>query len=154
MARGGNGPLGKLGAGVILREPSAPYSVISPETALGGAVYPFLAQTGRAWRIVARPVDGQEEVAPADTFGQETPTLRWVNGDQVTDLYVDGMDTNQFLQATGLTLSLKKGSFVLSKRLSRLMRPHFVSGFFAPDEVRWLTWTRPRKRPRCGTGRA
>jgi hypothetical protein len=59
-----------------------------------------------------------------------------VNGEQVNDLYVDGMDTEQFLAATGLRLDLHKGAFVLSKRLSRLMRPHFVSGFFAPDEVR------------------
>jgi hypothetical protein len=58
-----------------------------------------------------------------------------VNGDQVSDLYVDGLSTQQFLAATGLELSLDKGGFVLSKRISRLMRPHFVSGFFNPDEV-------------------
>jgi hypothetical protein len=132
---GGYGAGGGGGNAPIIKEETLPYTVISPETALGGAVYPFLAQTGRAWRIVARPVDKLTDVAAADRFGQETPTLRWVNGDQVTDLYVDGLDTEQFLEATGLQLSLKKGSFVLSKRISRLMRPHFVSGFFAPDDV-------------------
>ncbi|MBK8934865.1 MAG: hypothetical protein IPM76_21640 [Chloroflexi bacterium] len=128
-------PVGGGGSAYIKEESSLPYTVIRPETALGGAVYPFLAQTRRAWRIVVQPVDKLGDVAVADTFGQTTPTLRWVNGDQVTDLYVDGMDTQQFLDQTGLKLSLKKGSFVLSKRISRLMRPHFVSGFFPPDDV-------------------
>jgi hypothetical protein len=60
-----------------------------------------------------------------------------VNGSyQVSDLYVDGMTTEQFLAATGLQLDLHKGGFVLSKRISRIMRPHFVSGFFDPADVR------------------
>jgi len=121
--------------GTAVSQTAVSYTVIRPETALGGAVYPFIAQTHRAWRMVVRPVDEPVVVRVADTFGQDMPTLRWVNGDQVTDLYVDGMDTAQFLARTGLQLSLKKGSFVLSKRLSRLMRPHFVSGFFTPDDV-------------------
>src|SRR5690606_23974846 len=54
---------------------------------------------------------------------------------QARDLYVDGLTTEQFLEATGLELSLHKGGFVLSTRLSRVMRPHFVSGFFQPEEV-------------------
>ena len=48
---------------------------------------------------------------------------------------MDGLKTEQFLAQTGLSLDLHKGGFVLSKRLSRLMRPHFVSGFFDPDDV-------------------
>jgi hypothetical protein len=54
----------------------------------------------------------------------------------VSDLYVDGMTTEQFLEATGLKLDMHKGGFVLSKRISRVMRPHFVSGFFDPGDVR------------------
>src|SRR5690606_25863364 len=73
---------------------------------------------------------------PGHTLGRDRPTLRWVNGDQVSDLYVDGMDAEQFLAASGLRLDLHKGAFVLSKRISRLMRPHFVSSFFEDDEVR------------------
>jgi hypothetical protein len=45
------------------------------------------------------------------------------------------MDTEQFLAATGLELDMHKGGFVLSKRISRIMRPHFVSGFFKESEV-------------------
>ncbi|MCI0396466.1 MAG: hypothetical protein L0332_07170 [Chloroflexi bacterium] len=45
------------------------------------------------------------------------------------------MTTEQFLEATGLELDLGRGGFVLSKRLSRLMRPHFASGFFDAGEV-------------------
>lgn len=142
------------GGGSAVKETAVPYTVISPETALGGAVYPFLARTGRAWRIVAQPVAEMGEIPARQRFGQETPTLRWVNGDQVTDLYVDGMDTAHFLAATGLQLSMKKGSFVLSKRLSRLMRPHFVSGFFASDQVRvaYMTQTRPEAKVWDGAG--
>lgn len=112
-----------------------PYTVTSFDDKSGGAVYPFLEQTHRAWRILTRPVSEQDEPHPAHTFGLEEPTLRWVNGSQVNDLYVDGMTTDQFLTATGLELNLHKGGFVLSKRLSRVMRPHFVSGFFQPEEV-------------------
>jgi hypothetical protein len=112
-----------------------PYHVTGYDDSRGGAVFPFLEQTGRAWRILTRPVADRTEPHPAHTFGLAAPTLRWVNGEQVSDLYVDGMTTQQFLAATGLELELRKGGFVLSKRLSRLMRPHFVSGFFEPDEV-------------------
>lgn len=113
-----------------------PYNIASFSDDRSGAVFPFLEQTRRAWHILTRPV--AETAAPhrAHTFGLDTPTLRWVNGSQVSDLYVDGMTTEQFLEATGLRLDMHKGGFVLSKRLSRLMRPHFISGFFAPEDVR------------------
>jgi hypothetical protein len=121
-----------------------PYHIISYDDKLGGAVFPFLEQTKRAWRILthslrsgqAWPVDELSEPHPAHTFGLDAPTLRWVNGDQVSDLYVDGMTTEQFRAATGLELDLGKGGFVLSKRISRLMRPHFISDFFDPGQVR------------------
>jgi len=113
-----------------------PYTVTSFDDVRGGATYPFLEQTQRAWRILTRPVDETAAPLAAHTFGLDSPTLRWVNGSQVSDLYVDGMTTAQFLEATGLQLDMHKGGFVLSKRLSRLMRPHFVSGFFDPDDVR------------------
>ncbi|MCP4360007.1 MAG: hypothetical protein GY796_18540, partial [Chloroflexi bacterium] len=117
-----------------------PYNVTSFDDKLGGATFPFLEQTKRAWRILTRPVDETADPHPAHTFNKagETrlPTLRWVNGSQVNDLYVDGMTTEQFLENTGLKLDLHKGGFVLSKRISRVMRPHFASGFFEPDNVR------------------
>ncbi|MCC6604711.1 MAG: hypothetical protein IT327_15995 [Anaerolineae bacterium] len=117
-----------------------PYNVTSFDDDRGGATFPFLEQTQRAWRILTRPVDETAEPLAAHTFAKagetRSPTLRWVNGSQVSDLYVDGLTTEQFLEATGLQLDMHKGGFVLSKRLSRLMRPHFVSGFFAPDDVR------------------
>ncbi|MCA9955237.1 MAG: hypothetical protein KC434_10995, partial [Anaerolineales bacterium] len=116
-----------------------PYNVINFDDPRGGAVYPFLEETRRAWRILTHPVGELTEPHPLHTFSQSgeptAPTLRWVNGDKVSDLYVDGMATEQFLEATGLRLDMQKGGFVLSKRLSRLMRPHFVSGFFEPKDV-------------------
>ena len=121
-----------------------PYNVTSFDDKLGGATFPFLEQTKRAWRILTKPVDEISKPHPAHTFGLDSPTpsassgpaLRWVNGSQVSDLYVDGMTTEQFLEETGLKLDLHKGGFVLSKRISRIMRPYFVSGFFEPDNVR------------------
>ena len=118
-----------------IREES-PYNVTSFNDDLGGATFPFLEQTRRAWHILTRPVDETAEPHLAHTFGLNTPTLRWVNSSQVSDLYVDGMTTEQFLDATGLQLDMHKGGFVLSKRISRLMRPHFVSGFLPPEAVR------------------
>ena len=116
-----------------------PYNVTSFDDKLGGAVFPFLEQTKRAWRILTHPVGEPAEPHPAHTFGKmgeaRPPTLRWVNGDKVSDLYVDGLTTEQFLEATGLKLDMHKGGFVLSKRISRIMRPHFVSGFFPPEDV-------------------
>ncbi len=112
-----------------------PYTVISYDDGRGGAVYPVLERLGRAWRILTRPAADLGEPHAAHTFGLDGPTLRWVNGEQVCDLYVDGLTTGQFLAATGLELDLGKGGFVLSKRLSRLMRPHFISGFLPPEEV-------------------
>ncbi|MBK8900272.1 MAG: hypothetical protein IPM53_03745 [Anaerolineaceae bacterium] len=112
------------------------YNVTSFDDRLGGATFPFLEQTKRAWHILTQSADEMSEPHPAHTYGLDSPTLRWVNGDQVSDLYVDGLTTEQFLEATGLQLDMHKGGFVLSKRISRLMRPHFVSGFFAPDDVR------------------
>jgi len=116
-----------------------PYNVISFNDRRGGAVYPFLEETGRAWRILTHPVGELSEPHRLHTFSHtgetRSPTLRWVNGDKVSDLYVDGMTTGQFLEATGLRLDMQKGGFVLSKRLSRLMRPHFVSSFFTPEDV-------------------
>ena len=113
-----------------------PYNVTSFDDDRGGATFPFLERTGRAWRILTRPVQAPADPHPAHTFGLDAPTLRWVNGSQVSDLYVDGLTTAQVLEATGLQLDMHKGGFVLSKRISRLMRPHFVSGFFDPDDVR------------------
>jgi hypothetical protein len=111
-----------------------PYNVTSFDDDRRGATFPFLEQTERAWRILTRPVDETADPHPAHTFGLDIPTLRWVNGNQVSDLYVDGLTTEQFLEATGLKLDMHKGGFVLSKRISRIMRPHFVSNFFDRSE--------------------
>jgi hypothetical protein len=132
------------------------YNVTSFDDPLGGAAFPFLEQTQRAWRILTRPVDETAEPHAAHTFGKagepRPPTLRWVNGSQVSDLYVDGMTTEQFLEATGLKLDLHKGGFVLSKRISRLMRPHFVSNFFNPDDVQVAYMEQPPEEAKVWDG--
>jgi hypothetical protein len=102
-------------------------TTIRPNAPRGGMCYPFLPDAW-AWEIIATPFDHLDH-APA------APTLRWVKDDKVLDLVVPGMDCEQFFAETGLRPSLHKGGYVLSKRLSRLMRPYRYWGFFAPQEV-------------------
>ncbi len=98
----------------------------------GGLAYPFLP-ADKAWQITARSLG--DETALAEIFQADTPTLRWVKDDKVLDLHVPGMDTAVFLAHTGLKLSLDKGGYVLSKRLSRIMRPFRYWGFFADSDI-------------------
>ncbi|MFQ5401562.1 MAG: hypothetical protein ACE5E7_18435 [Anaerolineae bacterium] len=98
----------------------------------GGLAYPFLSNELQ-WQIVSRPFS--DETALTRIFQAAPPTLRWVKDDKVLDLIVPGMDTQTFLQRIGLQLSLRKGGYVLSKRLSRVMRPYRYWGFFSDDEV-------------------
>jgi hypothetical protein len=118
-----------------------PYQVINLDTPLGGAVYPFLEQTGRAWSVISSPVNAPTVYPNPDSFGMAQPTLRWINGNDIKDICVDGMTTQEFLKQSGLKLDMsKKTGFVVAKRLSRLMRPYFASGFFpqAAVQVRYL----------------
>ncbi|MEW5985053.1 MAG: hypothetical protein AB1791_00300 [Chloroflexota bacterium] len=98
----------------------------------GGLAYPFLPNEWR-WQIVSRPLGDEEaltEIAQATS-----PTLRWVKDDKVLDLYVPGMDTAACLAQTGLRLSMHKEGYVLSKRLSRIMRPYRYWGFYSHDDL-------------------
>lgn len=98
----------------------------------GGLAYPFLPNE-LEWQIISRTF-GDEE-ALAKIFQADPPTLRWVKDDKVLDLHVPGMDTQAFLKCTGLRLSMHKGGYVLSKRLSRVMRPYRYWGFFNDAEI-------------------
>ncbi|GIK53452.1 MAG: hypothetical protein BroJett014_24250 [Planctomycetota bacterium] len=98
----------------------------------GGLAYPFLPNEYQ-WQIVSRPFG--DEAALAQIFQADPPTLRWVKDDKVLDLHVPGTDTETFLARSGLQLSLHKGGYVLSKRLSRVMRPFRYWRFFDEAEV-------------------
>lgn len=63
------------------------------------------------------------------------PTPRYLEDGKIEDVFVDAMTTEQFLSKSGLQLSMDKGSFVLSKRLRRIMRPYLVSGSFEAGSV-------------------
>ncbi len=120
----------------VQNEADMPYiTIINQETALGGAVYPFLEQTGRAWAVVSHELENPTSYPRQGTFGMVQPTLRYTKDNKLEDVFVDGMTTEQFLTKTGLQLSMDKGGFVLSKRLSRLMRPYFASGSFPKESV-------------------
>ena len=98
----------------------------------GGLAYPFLPNDLK-WQIVSRPFG--DEAALAQIFQVDPPTLRWVKDDKVLDLHVPDTDTGTFLARSGLQLSLHKGGYVLSKRLSRVMRPYRYWRFFDEAEV-------------------
>ncbi|MFZ1397170.1 MAG: hypothetical protein WAS33_09755, partial [Candidatus Promineifilaceae bacterium] len=98
----------------------------------GGLTYPFLPEALQ-WQIVSRPFSNEAELNKI--FQAAEPTLRWVKDDKVLDLLVPDMDTDTFLARAGLQLSLHKGGYVLSKRLSRVMRPFRYWRFFAEAEV-------------------
>jgi hypothetical protein len=104
--------------------------IINSRTQLGGAKYPFLERLGNKWFL--HSWDVHDESA---THYNTPQALRWINGNHVTDLYVENTNTEEFLQQTGLHPYMKKGGFVLSKRLSRLMRPYFMYGFFEKEEI-------------------
>jgi hypothetical protein len=102
----------------------------------GGLAYPFLcahANDATEWQIVARPFGDEQELETI--LRTNNATLRWVKDDKVMDLYIPGQDTETFLAQSGLRLSLHKGGYVLSKRLSRIMRPFRYYGFFGRDDV-------------------
>lgn len=98
-------------------------SVVRHDAARGGLVYPFLSG---AWEI--RSFSVSEELP------ESSPTLRWVKDDKVMDLHT-GQSTEEFLAGAGLQLHMERGASVLSKRLSRIMRPYRYFAFFKPHEI-------------------
>lgn len=114
----------------------------------GGLAYPFLPNELQ-WQIVSHTFGDEEvltKIFQADPPTPSTepglslpkysgPALRWVKDDKVLDLTIPGMDTKTFLARSGLQLSMRKGGYVLSKRLSRVMRPFRYWGFFSDKEV-------------------
>ena len=110
---------------------------VSHQTPIGQWQYPFLRKF-KAWGIVSSELEKPEFIP------NRQPVLRYVKDTDVKDLYIPGDNADEFLSQTGLTLSMDKGGFVLSKRISRIMRPYLVYGFVSgvrvlrlqPDESR------------------
>ena len=111
------------------RQSRAGPTVIRAGELLPGQNYPFLpAEWG--WEIRSTPL-----AALAALDGQPEPTLRLVKDDKVVDVVVPGMDSAAFLAHWGLTLSMARGGYVLSKRLSRLLQPYRYWTLCAPEQV-------------------
>lgn len=113
-----------------------PYAVVTSADDLGGRIYAFLEGLGRQWSVVSIKSDDMVDLDlhPSHTFEMTEPTIRWANDKGETRIYVDGMSYEDFSAQTGLVFHPEeKGSFVLSKRMSRLLRDYYVSDFF--DEV-------------------
>jgi hypothetical protein len=124
--------------------------IINSKTQLGGATYPFLHRLGKAWMIHSWSVDDED----VTTYNAPI-ALRWINGNRVNDLYIENMDSDAFLAATGLRPQMSKGGFVLSKRIARIMRPYFMYAFFDSSEitVRYLDQTDHDAKVWDGAGR-
>ena len=105
-------------------------TIINRNSELGGMEYPFLTQFDD-WFIQSSPLDA------AGDPSKSTITLRWVKDNKVNDLYIPNMNASDFLEATGLRLNnQRKGPFVLSKRISRMMRPYRFWEFANPNIIR------------------
>ncbi len=122
-----------------LPEPgSYKYEVLSSYDPDTGTHYPLLDGLNRHWYIITQELDQLDEaINPHFTFGLPEPTLQIVHDDGVTSLYVDGLTQEEFCQRTGLRLHPEvKGPLVMSKRLSRVLRPYFLSDSFDPESVK------------------
>lgn len=106
------------------------YVVINRNSDRGGKQYPFIEQLGREWSIVVHPVDEEIAIDPQYTLQMSEPTLRWINGGNYVDVYIDGLSQEQFEQLTGLEFSTDKGGFMASKRVSRALREYYLSNTF------------------------
>lgn len=90
-------------------------------------------------------------------FNGVKPTLRWLHEDDVVDLFMfhnDGtpVETEEFLKAIGMKLSLRKGGFVLSKRMSRTFRRYLLSGFYKTLNVKYMKQTGQERKIWDGAG--
>lgn len=112
------------------------YNILNNDTPLGGAEYPFLTRLEVNWSLITQSVKHVQPHMPTPaTFQQTSPTLRWVSDSSLHDLFIEGMTTDEFLAATGLVLDMGKGGYVLSKRLSRIMRSYFIYGFLDKRQI-------------------
>ena len=115
------------------------YNYVSSEELPAGADHAFFSDTGRGFTIITYSTEDDPQelgLLPEHTFGADKPAARWVSDGQVNDVYLNGMTTEEFLDASGLEFDLGKGGYVLSKRMSRALRDYYVQTFFEDNEVR------------------
>ena len=91
---------------------------VNQDTDMGQWKIPLL-QNWKEWEILSSNLKGYKGA-------NETPVLRWVKDGKVKDLFIKGETTSSFLHKTGISLDMDKGGFVLSKRLSRILRYYLV----------------------------
>jgi hypothetical protein len=114
-------------------KPENSINFITPNSDLGGARYPLLANFDN-WTIRSIPI---EDMNP-HSKSEANEVMRWVKDDKVLSLFIPNMTTEDFFAATGFKLHVGKSPYVTSKRASRLMRPYFISGYFGLGELNVL----------------
>ena len=131
--------------------------VFTPDSeSLGGWEYPTMNHHCLDWFLVSTDVKDNgigtnaSLAHPENWQGYWTendnpmfkPTIRWVNGNTVNDLYVlrnnktSVMLTEDFMDLTGLNVDMHKGGMVASKRISRLIRRYSAYGYFPKEEIK------------------
>src|SRR5664279_3851328 len=101
---------------IIATPKVSPFTVITPESKLGGADYPFLVNFSD-WMIVSSPLELSDEDMvqhplarmELDQVMLPEATLEWVKDNKVVSLYIDRMDSETFLAQVGLEITLGDG---------------------------------------------
>ncbi|MEM9773512.1 MAG: hypothetical protein AAF902_02950 [Chloroflexota bacterium] len=107
------------------------YEVINASKKLGKQVYPFLTNFD-SWAIEAFDHKTWGEMS---TNVERFPALTAVRDSGVLRFHAEGMDGQALMEKLGLKISMKKGAFVASKRLVRMMRPFRYWAMHAPADI-------------------
>jgi hypothetical protein len=116
------------------------FEVIDQSDFQGVYRYQLLDQLGRRWRIVSRDnaleaLDGNA-IPDGLRFDQGTPTCVWVKDGKAMQLYVEGMNREEFFNALNISVNKLDNTTTLSKRLSRILRPQSIAGHFRGDSIK------------------
>ena len=122
------------------KEANLLYNIIRSSELYAGSDHAFFSDTKRGFSIVTYSADDKIDelgLLPSDTFGQE-PVIRWISDGQVNDVYLNGMTLEEFCDVTEVGISMPKGGYVASKRMSRIFRDYRVQTFLPDNELKIL----------------
>lgn len=113
------------------------YNVITPQDETEGTMRHYL-KGYKDWHIIARPahIDVDRYTFPDHAFHMESPTLTWVSSGQIRELYIPGVDSDQFRKDNNLHIFLEKGAPTAAKRISRIMRDYLLIQAMPPEDVK------------------
>jgi hypothetical protein len=117
-----------------------PFEVIDQSDFRGVYHYQLLDKLGRKWRIISRDEAlealNNNDVDEALRFNLERPTYIWVKDGKAMQLFVEGMNREEFFAALNIKIDKLDNTTTLAKRLSRLLRPQSIAGHFKADTIK------------------